>query len=101
MLIFVCNLGVLGVDGEGWSEQRRFTLKHLKNFGFGKNQMETLIIDEAKELIEGFRKEGGLAFNPAKRFSLAVLNSLWIIVTGSRFNQDDDHITQIITDYFK
>jgi hypothetical protein len=45
----------------------------LKNFGFGKNQMETLIIDEAQELIENFKVEGGKAFNPSKRFSLAVL----------------------------
>ena len=63
--------------------------------------METLIIDEAKELIDGFKKEGGKAFDPTRRFSLAVLNSLWIIVTGTRFSQDDDTVTKIIENYFK
>ncbi|XP_015121196.1 probable cytochrome P450 303a1 [Diachasma alloeum] len=43
--------GVLVTDGVLWTEQRRFVLRHLRDFGFGKNNMATLIGEEAKHLV--------------------------------------------------
>lgn len=93
--------GILTVDGETWTEQRKFTLRHLRDFGFGKNQMETLILDEAKELIEAFKIDEGKSITLGRRFNLAILNSLWLIVTGSRLNHDDLELNAILEDYFK
>jgi hypothetical protein len=33
-------------------EQRRFTLRHLRDFGFGKKSLEGIILDEAEVLIK-------------------------------------------------
>jgi hypothetical protein len=36
-------------------EQRRFTLKNLRDVGFGKGSMESLIKDEVVDLIDSFK----------------------------------------------
>ncbi|KAF7987189.1 hypothetical protein HCN44_010857 [Aphidius gifuensis] len=38
-------------DGSLWIEQRKFLLRHLRNFGFGKNDMATMIEEEAMYLV--------------------------------------------------
>jgi hypothetical protein len=42
-------------EGESWSEQRRFALRTLRDFGFGKTSMEVGVVEEAAELVEYFR----------------------------------------------
>ena len=32
--------GYISTSGKRWSSQRNFTVKHLKNFGFGKKDLE-------------------------------------------------------------
>ena len=39
-----------------WVEQRRFVLRHLREFGFGRTSMATLIEEEAQHLVEHFKK---------------------------------------------
>jgi len=41
---------VIGTGGQSWREQRRFLLKNLKDFGFGRASMESLIQDEMAKL---------------------------------------------------
>ena len=83
--------GIATASGEDWKEQRRFTLKHLKDFGLGKKSMESLILDEVKELSEKFRSElksedkNELSINWST-FNMSILNALWGIVSGQRFD---------------
>lgn len=49
--------GVLLTDGPLWVEQRRFILRHLRDFGFGKNNMATIIEEEARYLVDNLMKE--------------------------------------------
>ena len=42
--------GVLGSGGQYWKEMRRFMLRNLKDFGFGKASMESMIQDEMAKL---------------------------------------------------
>jgi hypothetical protein len=44
------NPGVIATTGNYWREQRRFLLKNLKDFGFGKASMESIIQDEMSKL---------------------------------------------------
>jgi len=44
------------VDGQLWVEQRRFVLRHLKEFGFGRNSMAMIIENEVLMLVEHFKK---------------------------------------------
>lgn len=38
-------------DGQLWKEQRRFTLRHLRDLGFGKSCLEGIMLDEISELV--------------------------------------------------
>ena len=45
--------GVLFSEGKAHQEQRRFMLTTLRDFGFGKSDMESLINDEVCHLCDG------------------------------------------------
>lgn len=47
--------GLVCSEGKVWTDQRKFTLRHLKDLGFGKQPMENLIREELNELICGIR----------------------------------------------
>jgi hypothetical protein len=42
--------GILFANGHNWKVQRRFCLRNLRDFGFGKASMEALIMDEVKQI---------------------------------------------------
>jgi hypothetical protein len=42
-------------EGKHWAEQRKFTIRHLRELGFGKCSMEGLLQDEVQELISGLK----------------------------------------------
>ena len=82
-------LGLLFSQGKYWQEQRRFTVKHLKGFGFGRAKLDTIIQDEASHLIEGLLSKsyvGDVLFDGT--FDTAVINALWQIVASKRYDPD-------------
>ena len=44
--------GIIGSDGARWQDHRRFALKHLKDFGFGKIGLEGVIQEEAEDIVK-------------------------------------------------
>jgi methyl farnesoate epoxidase/farnesoate epoxidase len=42
-------------DGDLWKDQRRFTIKHLKDVGVGKSSLEGMILDEIREMISDLK----------------------------------------------
>ena len=79
--------GIIAANGEVWKERRRFALRHLRDFGFGKSLMETLVQDEVKELIQELKQkmeEKPEGIDLSHTFNISVLNSLWMIITGKR-----------------
>jgi hypothetical protein len=54
------NISVRGVmfsNGSEWHEQRRFSLRQLRDFGFGKMSMEHLIHEEIMKCIKMIKKD--------------------------------------------
>ena len=45
--------------GEFWKTQRRFTLHHFRNLGFGKRTHQDLILEEVDELIKAITAQEG------------------------------------------
>ncbi|EFN85378.1 Probable cytochrome P450 303a1 [Harpegnathos saltator] len=91
--------GVIFTDGEVWRAQRRFTLKTLKEFGFGKVSMENVILSDAVALTTAI--ESLAASGPIKNLhnvtSVAVLNSLWTLVAGSRYELENPKLKETLS----
>ena len=71
-------------DGEEWKSQRRFVLKTLKDFGFGKKSLEGVLLEEADSLADFFREKQGEPIKVQNLFNVAILNILWVIVASHR-----------------
>ncbi|CAH1392903.1 unnamed protein product [Nezara viridula] len=81
--------GLVFVDGEFFNEQKRFVMKHLKSFGLNRSIMEGRISGEAEDLVQHILKnqKDGVVFSEIVEIS--VMNILWSIVAGGRFQLDD------------
>ncbi|OXU31223.1 hypothetical protein TSAR_014757 [Trichomalopsis sarcophagae] len=89
--------GVLFTQGSVWQQQRRFTMRHFKVFGLGGEVMNQRLVSEAQSLVdflEASGKEGPVPMHTA--FDIAVLNSLWTMLAGHRFEYDDHKLNEIL-----
>jgi len=78
---------------------RTFVMRNLHEFGVGKNSMEGLILDEVIELVGWIKKQNGNPVELHRRFSLATVNTLWTILSGERYEQDDPKISNILDQF--
>ena len=63
--------GLLFNDGQSWKAQRRYALKTLKDFGFGRKGLEGVLVEEADRLADHLRAQEGrptLVLNLFKNF---------------------------------
>ncbi|XP_033248808.1 probable cytochrome P450 303a1 [Drosophila miranda] len=104
---FNSRLGVLLTDGEMWVEQRRFILRHLKNFGFARSGMTDIVHNEATCLLHDLRavvrREGGhqARIQMHDLTSVYVLNTLWCMLSGQRYDPGSVEITELLETFFE
>jgi len=70
-------------------EQRRFISSQFKSFSFGKRSLEAVIAQEVSELLEFLKGTKSNPVNLNRQFDLAILNVLWQVVAGERFDKID------------
>ena len=95
------------IDGDFFREQRRFTLRHLRDLGFGRTSAEDMIQDEIREMIrvigdQSTSDPNGVVDFKSGIFNRSVLNILWALIGGKRFNRDDARLTSLLNmvDFF-
>merc|ERR1712004_529087 len=69
--------GLLFSVGEEWTEQRRFALRRLRDFGLGKSSMEDLIQEEIRELCSHLNTKLDQPLSVYLIYNLSVVNALW------------------------
>ena len=74
-------------NGKEWQEQRRFTLKNLRDLGFGKTSMESLIQEEIEKCIEMLKHDAGKPTKLNLKLNIAIINALWKLLTGEKVIQ--------------
>ena len=92
------NYGILTADGDVWQSRRRFALKTLRDFGFGRKGSEGIILQEATMLMD-YMKENclGKKFKMSKTFfNVPVINVLWQMVMSKRFQMEDPHVKYLM-----
>ncbi|OXA43400.1 Cytochrome P450 2J3 [Folsomia candida] len=87
--------GITFNDGPAGYEQRRFTLKTLRDLGFGKQSMEKLVEEEVHELVDYFGKNTNKPIELKHIFGLFVINALWSILVGDKFSVNDVRIQEL------
>merc|ERR1740131_720998 len=83
--------GLVVTEGEEWNEQRKFAVRVLRNFGFGKTSLEAIMQEELTEFskrLEVESKNGPVDLS--NKFNVMVINVLWRIIGGHRFDYDDE-----------
>ena len=89
------SAGIVFNEGDSWQQLRRFTLKTLKEFGFGKTGMRELVMEEVEHFLDHLR-EGNTIVDMSSQLPLPILNSLWRVAVGERFNYDDPQLSSIM-----
>ncbi|XP_041987254.1 probable cytochrome P450 303a1 [Aricia agestis] len=89
--------GLLLTDGELWKEQRKFLMKHLREFGFGRQGMGNIAFREAgfmvEDMNEAISKNGGpVVMEMHNFFNTYILNTLWTMMAGLRYKPDDPNM---------
>ncbi|ENN72534.1 hypothetical protein YQE_10874, partial [Dendroctonus ponderosae] len=98
--------GVLLTDNKFWQEQKRFLLRHLKEFGFGTKNMSVLIEQEVGHLLDFIEKsidenQGSVVFKMESMFSMSVLNTVWCMLAGVRYSQEDQKMKSLQSIMFR
>lgn len=92
--------GILLVDESFWQEQRRFIMRHLKEFGFARRGMVEMIQNESEHLLNDFKQmlaqqNGHAMLQMRDAFSIYVLNTLWTMMAGIRYNQENKEVQHL------
>ncbi|CAG0902836.1 unnamed protein product [Darwinula stevensoni] len=84
--------GIAFSSGSLWQENRRFTIRVLKDFGFGKKAaMDSMIQDAAVDLCKFLIENRQEPQDLGPRLNLAILNIIWKMTAGSRTNKQFSH----------
>ncbi|XP_037799520.1 cytochrome P450 2L1-like isoform X1 [Penaeus monodon] len=87
--------GIIVSNGQIWQNNRRFTLRHLRDLGMGKTRLEEAIQREAVCLVEDFARHAGRPAPLPWSINVAVLNVIWQMVANRRHNVNDFEIQKL------
>ena len=76
------NLGVAFTDGAFFNSQKLFLVKQLKQFGFGKTSLETVIVEQANRLVSYLEENADKQVIKKEVFATPVINILWSMMAG-------------------
>ena len=80
-----------------------FSLRTLRDKGFGKSAMETAVLDEVKKFtdlidkrLEDSESNSTTSTDLNIELGIAVVNSLWSILTGEQIDHGDRRVSDVI-----
>ncbi|XP_021950528.2 methyl farnesoate epoxidase [Folsomia candida] len=94
-------LGIIWSNGESWRDLRKYTVKNLREFGFGKvKSMQVMIQEEVGDMMDFLKdtsreNRGIMEMNPHD-YAGSVVNILWSMVAGYKFPIGDKTIHAIL-----
>lgn len=89
------NLGIVFSGEQNWVKIRQFTKKAMREYGYGKAKMADSLIESADQLVDVLRTslldsiDGTLAIKTST-FAVHVLNIVWAMVGGYKFDPNDE-----------
>lgn len=83
-------------------ELKRFTLRALREFGFGKGSLEENIQEEVNIFLDFIDETNGASFSLDEKVNVSISNIICSIVFGKRYEYDDHKfvkLMKILDDY--
>lgn len=77
------------------AEQRNFVQKSRRRFGFRTKDFEENIRLELDQVLEDVDTKCGIQVVNKGMFAIPVLNAIWSIFMGQRFDHDDPQLDRI------
>lgn len=100
-IMFLCVPGLLWSRGEANKELRRFSLRTLRDFGFGRaKSQDAVMTEELQELMSRLDvklAQDGDTICMSQFFNISVLNIIWSMVAGERFGHEDANFNELVT----
>ena len=84
------------MQGKHWKEQRRFLLRNLRDFGFGKSTMEDSLQLEVEKLTNFLLTKVDKPFDLNRTTNISIVNALWGILVGERLELTDPKLHRIL-----
>ena len=97
-VVYSCA-GIMLVDGDFWAVQKRFTLRRMRQFGFGTRNMENLLKEEVEVLLKDMKLQlsnNGHIFEFKNYFNISLVNALWQMLASARFERDDRRLQTLV-----
>ncbi|CAG0896474.1 unnamed protein product [Darwinula stevensoni] len=92
--------GILSSEGSLWQENRRFTMRVLRDFGFGKaDALNSMIQDAALDLCQFLKENQHKPQDLGPRLNLAILNIIWKMTADKQFSHDDPKMQDFINKF--
>ena len=76
------NQGIVFTDGPLYHSQKHFCVKQLRNFGFGKTSLETVMVEQANLLTQHLEANTGKVLVNNELFATPIVNVLWSMMAG-------------------
>ena len=71
-------------------------MKTLKDFGFGKQSLETAVNIEIDIITNTFLRHENEDYFLSQDFSVPIINILWQLIAGYRFTKENDHGLKVV-----
>ncbi|XP_063771263.1 cytochrome P450 2C5-like isoform X2 [Pseudophryne corroboree] len=88
--------GVIFSNNENWKVMRRFTLSTLRDFGMGKQPIESRIDEESDCLVEKINSYKGKPLDNTMVINAAVANIIVSILLNHRFDYEDPTLLRLL-----
>ncbi|ODN05582.1 Methyl farnesoate epoxidase [Orchesella cincta] len=95
-ILRLIHIGLGLLEGKDWQEMRRFTLKCLRDMGFGKRSMEGMMHEQVCEVRKYLKKNVNKTLYLKPILELAVINSLWAVMTSEKYDIEDPAKRQVM-----
>lgn len=86
--------GITMNDGVEWKELRAWTVRALRSIGFARHAMMELLKDELTAIVDKLAEGGVRQIRPV--FAPAVINVLWMLITGRKPSEDHSRLQKFI-----
>ncbi|ODM93070.1 Methyl farnesoate epoxidase [Orchesella cincta] len=96
------NMGIVWASEEVWRTLRRFTIRTLRDFGFGKAaSMDVVINEELVKFLRHFNRtlnsnNDNKMLVTKELFAMSALNVLWRLVTGKSYELGNERLKELL-----